>query len=320
MGRSRIYLLMFSLMIINTIDRSAISVVARDIATEFGLSPIQVGYLFSSFLWTYAACLVPVGILLDRFGSGRINSLGVTLWSLAVIATGATWNFASLLSTRLIMGAGEATTIPSCARMVREWMPAKERGFASSIYTAGGFFGPAIGVVLTAWLTSLWGWRTAFVTLGVFGLAWLGFNLMWYGRPEDVKWLSDEERRRILAERGTGGPLQRAAGNSPGVLLRLLKSPSMWGAMVAQGAAAYNLYLLLFWLPSYLQVSKHLTIMKTGLYVAVPWALSVPISILLAIASDRLIGQEGLATGRRRFTVAFLSGARGPPVIGADRR
>jgi ACS family glucarate transporter-like MFS transporter len=50
--RAWIALLIFTLVIINYIDRVALSVAAKPIASEFGFSPVQMGYLFSSFLWT----------------------------------------------------------------------------------------------------------------------------------------------------------------------------------------------------------------------------------------------------------------------------
>ena len=59
--------------------------------------------------------------------------------------------------------------------------------------------------------------------------------------------------------------------------------------MIAQASGIYTLYLLLFWMPSYLQDTKHLTIMKTGLYTAIPWAIAVPVSIAIGLLSDRLL-------------------------------
>jgi ACS family glucarate transporter-like MFS transporter len=64
---------------------------------------------------------------------------------------------------------------------------------------------------------------------------------------------------------------------------------------------------LLFWLPSYLQETKHLTIMKTGLYTAVPWAIAVPVSIAIGALSDRLLqSQTLLAGGRRAMVIACV--------------
>lgn len=301
--RGWIYILTLALVTINYMDRSALGIVAQAVRGEFKLSPIEMGYLFSSFLWTYTLCILPIGILLDRFSARNINAIGITLWSLAMAATAGVWSFASLIVVRMAMGAGEATSIPSCGRIVREWMPAKERGVANVVWSAGSFVGPALGAVVTASIASAWGWRAAFIVLGALGIVWLACNLLWFDRPEKVSWLSPEERDKILAERSGGSPDEIGIHGSPRVVLELLRSPSQWGAMIAQASGIYTLYLLLFWMPSYLQDTKHLTIMKTGLYTAVPWAVAVPVSILIGLVSDRMLQNHTLLAGARRGMV-----------------
>ena len=303
--RGWVYALLLALVTINYMDRSALGVVAQAVRTEFKLSPVEMGYLFSSFLWTYTLCVLPIGIMLDRFSPRNINSIGIALWSLVMGLTAAVTSFGGLLLTRLVMGAGEATSIPSCGRIVREWMPAQERGVANVFWSAGSFVGPAIGAVITASIASAFGWREAFVFLGGLGFVWLICNLVWFDRPEKVKWLTEDERRKIIAERSAGSPDEIGVAGSAGVVLELLRSPSMWGAMIAQSSGIYTLYLLLFWLPSYLQETKHLTIMKTGLYTAVPWAIAVPVSIVIGIISDRLLRTNTLLAGGRRAMVIF---------------
>src|SRR5580658_6734088 len=302
--RGWIYVLTLSLVTINYMDRSALGVVAQAIRTEFKLSPVEMGYLFSSFFWSYVLCLLPIGIMLDRYSTRIINSVGITIWSLAMAATAGVWSFSSLIAARLVMGAGEATSIPSCGRIVREWMPAQERGAATVFWSAGSFVGPAIGAIVVAALTSAWGWRAAFIVLAALGLVWLACNLIWFDKPERVSWLSEDERRKILSERSAGSPDEIGLQGNPGVIWELLKSPSMWGAMIAQASGIYALYLLLFWLPSYLQDTRHLTIMKTGLYTAIPWAIAVPASIAIGALSDRLLQNNTLLAGGRRTIVA----------------
>ncbi len=301
--RGWIYILMLALVTINYMDRSALGVVAQAVRGEFNLSPVQMGYLFSSFLWTYVIFLLPIGIMLDRFMARNINSIGIAFWSLAMAATALAGSFFTLMLTRLIMGAGEATSIPSCGRIVREWMPAQERGVANVFWSAGSFVGPAIGAIVVAAVASAWGWRIAFVVLGALGFIWLACNMIWFDRPERVTWLTEDERRKIVNERSGGSPDEVGIHGSPGVVLELLRSPSQWGAMIAQAAGIYTLYLLLFWLPSYLQDTKHLTIMKTGLYTAVPWAIAVPVSIAIGLLSDGLLRRETLLAGGRRAIV-----------------
>ena len=87
--RGWIYLLTLSLVSINYMDRSALGVVAQAVRGEFKLSPIEMGYLFSSFFWSYALCLLPIGIMLDRYSTRIINSVGIAVWSLAMAATAA---------------------------------------------------------------------------------------------------------------------------------------------------------------------------------------------------------------------------------------
>jgi len=301
--RGWIYALTLALVTINYMDRSALGIVAQSVRGEFSLSPVEMGYLFSSFLWTYTLCILPIGILLDRFSARNINAIGITLWSLAMAATAGVWSFATLIVARMVMGAGEATSIPSCGRIVREWMPAQERGVANAFWSAGSFLGPALGAVITASIASAWGWRAAFVILGILGFVWLACNLIWFDRPENVSWLSADERKKIVAERSGGSPDEVGIHGSPGVVFELLRSPSQWGAMIAQASGIYTLYLLLFWMPSYLQDTKHLTIMKTGLYTAVPWAIAVPVSIVIGLISDRLLKNDTLLAGGRRAVV-----------------
>src|ERR1700735_5485850 len=171
--RGWIYVLTLALVTINYMDRSALGVVAQAIRGEFKLSPVEMGYLFSSFFWSYVICLLPIGIMLDRFSTKSINSVGIALWSLAMAATSGVWSFASLIGVRLVMGAGEATSIPSCRRIVREWMPARERGAANAVWSAGSFLGPAIGAIVVGTLTQYWGWRAAFIILAALGVVWL---------------------------------------------------------------------------------------------------------------------------------------------------
>src|SRR5580700_2585526 len=99
--RGWIYVLTLALVTINYMDRAALGIVAQSVRGEFSLSPVQMGYLFSSFLWTYVIFLLPIGIMLDRSTARNINSIGIALWSLAMVATAGVGSFAALLGTRL---------------------------------------------------------------------------------------------------------------------------------------------------------------------------------------------------------------------------
>jgi MFS family permease len=308
--RGWIYLFLFTLATINYVDRVALSVASKPIAEEFGLSPVAMGYLFSSFLWTYLVCLIPMGILVDRLGTKVVNAAGITLWSVATMLTGGAWNYGSLIFTRLAMGVGEATTFPAGGRVVREWIPAGERGVTNAIFVAGTQAGPAVGALLVAWISSQVGWRGSFFVVGAVGLIWLVAWLIWFDKPERARWLGAEERARILRERDAETSAMERRTRATRVL-DLLRTRTMWGLALAEGCAVYTQYLFLTWLPSYLQTTRHLTILKTGLFTALPYAGAAVLGILLGRLSDRLLTRDAVGQGRRRSmgVVMMLSSA-----------
>ena len=298
-----VYTLMFLLAAINYIDRSALSVAAAPLAREFQLDPVQLGYLFSSFLWLYVLCLVPMGMVVDRLGTRTVNALGIGLWSAATVLTGLVGSFAALLGTRVVMGAGEATTYPAAGRVIHEWIPVRERALFTTVFNSGAYFGPAIGSLVLAWLVAEAGWRSAFFACGAIGFCWLVAWLAWFRQPEKATWLSTEERSLILRERGglaTAAHSARSMG-----LANLLLSRSMIGMMITQGCAVYTQYLFLTWLPNYLQVSRGISMLKSGPLTALPYLGAVILTVLLGKVSDTLLTQETARSGGRRIMVAL---------------
>src|SRR4051812_24212188 len=284
---------------INYVDRVALSVASKPIADEFGLSPVVMGYLFSSFLWTYLLCLMPMGILVDKFGSKIVNAAGIAVWSAATMLTGLAPSYVALIATRLAMGVGEATTFPAGGRVVREWIPAGERGMTNAIFMAGTQAGPAFGALIVAWIVSEIGWRGSFLAVGAIGFVWLAAWLVWYDIPERARWLGKEEREKIVRERGAATDALEKRSSSKRVL-DLLRSRTMLGLALAEGCAVYTQYLFLTWLPSYLQTTRHLTILKTGMFTALPYAGAALLGIALGRLSDRILTHDAVGQGRRR--------------------
>src|SRR4051812_45388579 len=82
-----VYFLLFLLNTISYTDRVNMSVAGHSIATDFHLSPVALGYLFSSFLWAYVLVMLPGGKLIDAIGLHRVAAICATVWSLAQIGT-----------------------------------------------------------------------------------------------------------------------------------------------------------------------------------------------------------------------------------------
>jgi len=300
--RGWIAALLFLLAMINYMDRIALSIAAKPIAQEFHLGAVGMGYLFSSFIWSYALFLLPMGILIDKFGAKRLASVGIFIWSAATTLTGAASSFAGLLTARLVMGGGESSTNPVGAKVIRQWFPAAERGMVTAMFNSGSYAGPAICSVLLGVLVATLGWRWSFVIAGGIGFVWLAAWMLWFKDPESATWLGEPERQKILTERQAS--IAKPGATATG-LRELIKSPTLWGIALTQGCNVYCQYLFLTWLPSYLQATRHLSIGSTGMLSAVPYAVSVVMCIAAGWASDQYLKKSGVANGRRRNAVAI---------------
>jgi MFS family permease len=300
-----IFVLMFLLATINYVDRIALSVSSTPIAQEFGIDKVQLGYLFSSFLWLYVVCLVPMGIIVDRFGTRNVNAAGIGLWSIATALTGLATGFGVLIATRVMMGMGESTTYPASGRVIREWIPLKERALFAAIFNGGAYFGPAVGGLVLASLVSEVGWRTTFLICAAIGFVWLLAWVIWFRKPEEASWLSEEERAFILRERD--GKTKDASTDGRSIGLRgLLGSSSMLGLMVTQGCAVYTQYFFLTWLPNYLQTERGMPLLKSGALMSLPFIGAVILTVLLGKLSDSLLDEESARSGGRRRLGALL--------------
>jgi MFS family permease len=298
-----IYLLLFLFLSIYSLDRAMMGVVGSTVAHEMEIGPVALGYLFSSYLWLYALTLLPAGAITDRTGAQRMSAIAAGGWSVFQMLGGFASSLGFLLVSRLGLGVFESAANPCAHSAIREWTPRGERGFVTSIWYSGTNAGPAMGTPLVAWLTTVYGWRSAFIVTGLLGLAWVAIWLPLYRPPERARWLSETERTKILAERGSAESV--ATSDAVGYRGLLLETPTLWGLALTQGCINYTSYFFLAWLPGFLQSSYHLTVMQAGGYTAVPFALSVFLSIALSYGCDRILTARAIHDGMRRYAVAL---------------
>ncbi|MCW0323471.1 MFS transporter [Pantoea dispersa] len=303
--RGWIAVFLFSLTMINYMDRIALSIAATPIAKDFNLNAIELGYLFSAFIWGYALFLIPMGFLIDRYGAKKMAGIGIFVWSAATALTGVVTGFTHLIIARLVMGAGESVSNPVGAKVIRQWIPASERGMTTAVFNSGSYAGPAICSVLLGALVTMYGWRISFAIAGAIGFVWLIAWWLFFDTPQKAKWLSEEERTHILGNLSTNaGSAQHSEDRAQG-LLALMKTPTLWGLAITQGCNVYTQYLFLTWLPSYLQATMNLDIKHTGVFSAVPYAAAVILCIFVGRLSDKYLMKGGVGTGRRRNAVAL---------------
>lgn len=163
----------------NYMDRMLLAVLVEPIKAEFGFSDTQMGLLFGfAFAVFYAVMGIPIARLADTRPRVALLSLVMATWSAATALCGAVQNFLHLFLARVLVGVGEAGCLPASYSLIGDYFPAKSRPIAMGIFQAGGALGVMIGIFSAGAIAEAFGWRWAFVILGIPGvliaiLAWL---------------------------------------------------------------------------------------------------------------------------------------------------
>jgi len=157
--------------VLNFLDRQLLSILAKPIQDELGVTDTQLGLLgglyFAAF---YCILAIPIGWLADRTNRVRVLSLACGLWSAATAACGLAQNYPQLALARMTVGVGEAGGVPPSYAIISDYFPSGTRGAALGLYNFGPPIGQALGVAFGAAVAASFSWRSAFVTIGVIGL------------------------------------------------------------------------------------------------------------------------------------------------------
>jgi MFS family permease len=289
--------------IINYMDRATLSIANPLIRRDLGLSVAEMGLLLSVFPLTYALTQLPLGPVIDRLGSRLLLGAGLVLWSLAQLLAGFAGSAAELWALRVLLGIGEAPTLPSSTKVVRRWFAAKERGTPVGVFTGANHLGQAIAApVLTLLMVGL-GWRSMFIIMGLAGFA---SALVWfvaYRDPADAR-LSQEERASLAV----GETQADAEKMSFRLWRRLFRFRTSWGMFLGVFASSYMGGIYATWLPAYMEMEHHLSITRAGLIITIPYVCSVIGSVFAGWSADMLArrGLSAFNAGRVPFVAGLL--------------
>src|ERR1700681_2421372 len=250
----------------NYIDRQVLGVLKSTLQQDFGWNEVQYGHLVSYFQIAYAAGMVLVGRLIDRFGTRAGYALAMAFWSLASMAHAAAGSFASFAAARFALGFGEAGVFPASIKCVAEWFPKKERALATGIFNAGTNAGAIITPLVVPWIALHWGWRSAFLLTGALGFVWLVFWLLVYRKPEEHSYCSSGKREYIQSD-----PVEYAGKIKWG---QLLPHKQTWAFAAGKFMIDPIWWFYLFWIPDYLQRQHGLHLTQIGLPIVVIYVIS----------------------------------------------
>ena len=321
-GRIRftIVTMLFIVTAVNYADRATLAIAGPVLSKDLGFSPLQLGFIFSAFGWSYVLGQVPGGWLLDRFGSKMVYFGSIFIWSIFTILQGGVWIVGTaaavyaLFALRFLVGMSEAPAFPANARIVAAWFPAIERGTASAVFNSAQYFATVFFAPIMGFITVTYGWPYVFYFMGAVGILVSAVWLFTIYSPKTHPRLRTQELDYIAA----GGALvnmdltkeDRAkaatdAADTPKLayLTQLLQNRMMLGIFLAQFCINAITYFFITWFPVYLVQQRHLSILNAGIVASIPAICGFGGGVLGGVWSDALIRRGWSLTAARKTPI-----------------
>ena len=165
-----IFITLFSINLLNYIDRQILYAVFPLIQADFKLSDTHLGLLGSAFMIVYMVAAPFIGYFADRTPRQIWISLTAFLWSAATILTGFASDYRHLLAARSFIGVGESGFTSVSPSFIAERFPPGSRARVLAFYGMALPLGSALGYLIGAALGQLLGWRHVFWIAGLPGL------------------------------------------------------------------------------------------------------------------------------------------------------
>jgi len=300
------YLLIMLIFVVSAvvyIDRSNISIAGTYLAQDYGISKIQLGWVFSAFLLGYAAFQIPAGWVVGKLGPRKTLTLGLIWWSVLSVVTalvpptmgGALW---VLIAVRFILGMGEAVAYPSSNQFIAAWFPSHERGKANGWVFGGVGFGSGTAPPLVAAIIAFYGWHEVFYISAAIGLV---IAAIWYklarDTPAEHPSVTAEEKAHILA----GMPVKVEGVMPPVPWRKIFTSRDVWGVTLAYVAFGYVAFIFHTWFFIYLKDGRGLDLKSSALLGTLPFIAMTSCCLLGGVISDWLVKHKGQYVGRSLF-------------------
>ncbi|PZF59076.1 MFS transporter [Curtobacterium sp. MCBD17_013] len=305
--RSRVRLGVFGilwiLVLLNFVDRSALSISLPFISDDFKLSPAVNGWVLGSFFWTYLLFQIPGGWLLDRIGARKVVLFAAGLWGLFQVLGGIATGGIMLVISRLGMGMSEAPVYPAGSKLNSKWLASRERARGATFIDAASPFGSAVGGLIVTGLIGLSGsWRWSFIITGAITVAVAGLYYLYVrDDPEQHPKVNEAELDHIhgddvVARETETGPL-------PGVA-DYARSSSFWSMWLGLLGWATVWWGIISWSPSYLSTALHFSLAGLGWGTFFIYGMGVLGQVVAGWSTDRLRARTTNYNGAMKLVLA----------------
>jgi len=304
------WFLVFGLFILSAVaylDRVNISIASNSIASEYHLSNIQLGWIFSAFLWGYGAFQTFGGWLADRFGPRKALTAGVLWWGVftaltAAVSTKIAFAVFIFAAVRFLLGAGEAIMYPASNQFVSRWIPSQERGIANGMIFAGVGIGAGVTPVLVTYVMIHYGWRSSFWMSAIIGLIAGGaWYLVAHDTPEQHTFVSASELAQIQAGRTAKSTATDRINWST-----IFTSKEVLTLTFSYFSFGYVAWIFFNWFFKYLLDVRGLNLKSSAFYTTLPFLAMAACSPLGGAISDQLTKLYGKRAGRCGIAILGL--------------
>jgi len=240
----------------NFVDRQILVILQEPIKNDMGLSDAQLGLLSGfSFAVVYVLAGIPIAYWADRTNRRNIIAAALTVWSGMTALSGLAQNYTHLLLARTGVGIGEAGGSPPAHSMISDYYPPERRGTALAIYSTGVHVGVLLGFIIGGFVSQVYGWRVAFMSVGIPGVLFAVVFLLTVKEPRRGRWESSAEAAYKPTMRETS---------------KLLRSyRSFWYLAGATGLTAFAGYGNGNFAPSFLIRNHGFSVAEVGVVLAI---------------------------------------------------
>lgn len=166
--------------IIAVAGRLSFSMVSIEAVSRYSLSASSISLFAVIQVGVYGISQVPIGILLDRFGSKKVLLSGAIVMALGQLLIGIATDLPVALLARILIGFGDATAYLSVIRITPFWFPPRQAPMLNQITSVTGSAGQVIAAVPFVWVMETSGWFAAFgsIAMGGFVAILIGLALV----------------------------------------------------------------------------------------------------------------------------------------------
>jgi ACS family hexuronate transporter-like MFS transporter len=316
-GRYRwvICALLFIAIGINYIDRQMIGILKPTLQDELKWTEIDYAHIVFWFQCFYAVGFLTFGRIIDAVGVRIGYAVAFTIWTVASIGHGLIHSVTQFAIARSVLGFGESGSFPASLKAVSEWFPQKERAQAVGIFNAGTALGPIVTPLVVPAITLAFGWRAAFISIGIITALWLIAWMIIYRRPQEHPRVSPAELAHIQSDDTTATETTMPAAKIS--WFKLLTFPQTWAYALGKFLTDPIWWLYLFWLPDFLHKRHGLDLKTFGPPLIAIYILADVGSIFGGWASSKQL-QAGRTPNAARKSTMLMCALLVTPIVAAQ--